>query len=578
MQEGQPQRRRHLRRPQLALDPGEDRLQGARAGAASGGRGAARRGPPARRRGGSGGRSPRGPPGRARARSRAPRRRPRGRRGAAPRRGRAGPGRPGSGTTGASAAATASPVRLPDQLVEGERPAAGGTGRRELLVDPGAQARRAEGRGGHGLERRVEMAEVGRPDDDVGEEPGQRRRLDRDGSPAEGEGGPGDPSTAPEQVDDRVVGGRGGLDPRRDEPGREGRRKAREDRERQGLGGPARDLAMRHRRGFCQRDAAPTGAAPRRPATARRAAGAEALGTARPGRARRDATSRRRAPLTRRPSRRERARRPAYGSSSSSGSSSKASSGVTSAGMTRSRSSISSSSTSSSRSSSRSSSSRRRVPFVYGRRSVDLAAVGKLDLPVVAGVLEDLADDDPHVLRAEGGDAGGVLVAVGDQLEEPGRHPRLDDADADPVRDRDEVLALGDELDVVAGVDLGQDLRAGQLHEVGEAGLPGLLDEDGDGGLAGRVGGGRPVAGLDEEKLEPVDVPLGDAVRRVEGERLLVVLAGPREVAQLPERLRQAVLGLGVGAVLQELAVRLGRLLPAGRGGAGDRLVGQRSA
>src|SRR4029453_18657863 len=67
-----------------------------------------------------------------------------------------------------------------------------------------------------------------------------------------------------------------------------------------------------------------------------------------------------------------------YGSSSSSGSSSNASSVVDSGGSTRSRSSISSSSSSSSRSSSRSISSRTSVPLVYGRRSVDLAAVGKL--------------------------------------------------------------------------------------------------------------------------------------------------------------------------------------------------------
>jgi len=39
----------------------------------------------------------------------------------------------------------------------------------------------------------------------------------------------------------------------------------------------------------------------------------------------------------------------------------------------------------------------------------------------------------------------------------------VDDADADPVRVRDEVLALGDQLDVVAGVDLGEDLGAGEL-------------------------------------------------------------------------------------------------------------------
>ena len=78
-----------------------------------------------------------------------------------------------------------------------------------------------------------------------------------------------------------------------------------------------------------------------------------------------------------------------------------------------------------------------------------------------------------------------------------------------------------------------------------------------------------------EQHLEPVDVALGDAVGRVEGEGGLVVLARLGQHAQLPERLGEAVLGLGVGAELEQLAVGLGRLGPLGGGGLGDGLLGQ---
>src|SRR4029079_19651008 len=53
-----------------------------------------------------------------------------------------------------------------------------------------------------------------------------------------------------------------------------------------------------------------------------------------------------------------------------------------------------------------------------------LPQVGRLDrrrerdLPVVAGVLVDLADDDPDVLVAQRRHAGRVLVAVGGALEQ----------------------------------------------------------------------------------------------------------------------------------------------------------------
>ena len=136
-------------------------------------------------------------------------------------------------------------------------------------------------------------------------------------------------------------------------------------------------------------------------------------------------------------------------------------------------------------------------------------------------------------------------------------------------------VALGRQLDRVARVDLGQLARVGEVGQEGEAGLAGLLDEDADRGLAALLGRDGLLAGRDEEHLEPVDVPLGDPVRRIERERGLVVLAGGAELAQLPERLGEAVLGLGVGPELEQPAVRRGGLGPLGGRRLGDRLVGQ---
>ena len=133
----------------------------------------------------------------------------------------------------------------------------------------------------------------------------------------------------------------------------------------------------------------------------------------------------------------------------------------------------------------------------------------------------------------------------------------------------------GTQLDGVAGVDLGELLGRGEVGQVREAGLAGLLHEDADRGLAAVGCGHGPLAGGVEQDLEPVDVALGDAVRRVEGERGLIVLARLGQHPQLPEGLGEAVLGLRVGAQLQQLAIRLGGLLPSGGRRLGDRLLGQ---
>src|SRR6185436_201203 len=105
--------------------------------------------------------------------------------------------------------------------------------------------------------------------------------------------------------------------------------------------------------------------------------------------------------------------------------------------------------------------------------------------------------------------------------------------------------------------------------------LAGLLDEDRDGCLAALLGRHGLLAGVDEEHPQPVDVALGDPVRRIEGERRLVVLASLAELALLPESLREPILGLGVRPELQQPSIRLRRLVPLSGGRLGDRLIDQ---
>ena len=92
----------------------------------------------------------------------------------------------------------------------------------------------------------------------------------------------------------------------------------------------------------------------------------------------------------------------------------------------------------------------------------------------------------------------------------------------------------------------------GEVREEGEAGLAGLFDEDQTGALRAHLRRHRLLAGVDEQDAEPIDVPLGDPVRRVERERGLVVLPSLAELALLPERLREAVLGLRVRPELEQ--------------------------
>src|SRR4029079_523407 len=61
----------------------------------------------------------------------------------------------------------------------------------------------------------------------------------------------------------------------------------------------------------------------------------------------------------------------------------------------------------------------------------------------------------------------------------------------------------------------------------------------------------------------------------IERERGLIVLPGGPELTELPERLGQAVLRLGIGPQLEQAPFRRGGLSPLGGGRLRDRLVGQ---
>ena len=159
--------------------------------------------------------------------------------GAAPSR-RAGRGRPCSGSAGRPAAArpasdAALGVRTTahDDLVDDERPAAGRAAGREQVAERDLEARLAARRRGHALERRVEVADVGRPQDDLGEHPGQRARLERDRPALAVDRGAGHPAAAAEQVGDDVAGARVELDPGGDQRGRRRRRRPLEGRKRE---------------------------------------------------------------------------------------------------------------------------------------------------------------------------------------------------------------------------------------------------------------------------------------------------------------------------------------------------------
>ena len=142
---------------------------------------------------------------------------------------------------------SASACTGPDELVGDEHPLARRAAGREQVADRVLQARLAAGRRAHRLERRVEVAEVRRAQDELGEEPGQRARLDADRAALAVDRGVGDPAAAAVQVEHDVARPRVRLEPRRDEARRRRRGEAIEEREREAGLGSNEGRATRHR-------------------------------------------------------------------------------------------------------------------------------------------------------------------------------------------------------------------------------------------------------------------------------------------------------------------------------------------
>ena len=137
---------------------------------------------------------------------------------------------------------------LPDDLVEDDAPPARRASAGVLLAEPDLEGRLLAGSRGDRLERGVEVADVRRPEDDLGEQPGQRARLQRRRPALAIDRRAGHPATPAVEVDHDVTEARVGLDPGGDELGRRGRRQAAERREREPRLAPDRNLATRHGR------------------------------------------------------------------------------------------------------------------------------------------------------------------------------------------------------------------------------------------------------------------------------------------------------------------------------------------
>ena len=111
----------------------------------------------------------------------------------------------------------------PGDLVEDDRAIAGRAAAREAVGDRRLEAGLAARGRGEALDGGVEVAQVGRPEDDLGEQPVERRRLEADGLALGVDGGAGDPAAAAEQVEDDLARLRCGLEAGRDQ--RRGRRR-----------------------------------------------------------------------------------------------------------------------------------------------------------------------------------------------------------------------------------------------------------------------------------------------------------------------------------------------------------------
>lgn len=96
-------------------------------------------------------------------------------------------------------------IDRPGELIGDEHPATGRAARREQVPDRHLEAGVPARRGGHPLERRVEVPDIGRAKDDLREHPGERARFERHRSSLAVQRGAGDPAAAAEQIDHDVA-------------------------------------------------------------------------------------------------------------------------------------------------------------------------------------------------------------------------------------------------------------------------------------------------------------------------------------------------------------------------------------
>ena len=123
-------------------------------------------------------------------------------------------------------------VHGPDDLIGDQHPTAGGAARREEIPDRDLEAGLPSRRSRETLEGGVEMPDVGRPQDDLREHPGQGAGLERDGAALTVHCRPGHPPATPEQIGDDLPRSRVQVDAGRDDRRRRSGREAVEDRKR----------------------------------------------------------------------------------------------------------------------------------------------------------------------------------------------------------------------------------------------------------------------------------------------------------------------------------------------------------
>ena len=200
--------------------------------------------------------------------------------------------------------------------------------------------------------------------------------------------------------------------------------------------------------------------------------------------------------------------------------------------------------------------------------------LGKLTLPTLGCVLEDLSDDDAG--RVFGADEDRlVLIPTLYQPRQPEANPGLDHAQVIAVR-RDGVHGVTPhfELGRIAGVELRHCPALSRL-ELHDRRLARVLDEE----AAAHLGRGFGGAVRFFRASEPFKVAPCDRVRGIDGKTLLVRLPRLTDLAELRKRLPQAVVDLGVGAETpEEFAVGASGLLPPAAHRQIDRLFARRAA